>query len=96
MTAQEAVQQLVQHDHQVLSQAASDEYCKAIGVPLLKGETYEDAYNYGTKTRGVTGVAAHELAVHCCQALKLPYRFMFGKGSSLRECCGVLAKHFGA
>jgi len=103
MTKQEAVKELEQYDHCLLTPQAVKEIGEPFGFYFVR--EYVDnrsefkGLNLGPKNKEgdkVMGLGAHELAVMLCQKEKVKYREMYGRGSQLRECCEALKKHLGA
>jgi len=101
-----AVAELCGMDHGILSREQAQELAVAMGLDDRNIPTYAIEHQpntlKGARLDGCTrdgqkrvAIGADELAEWACRTLKLDYVSKCGRGSRLRECCGVLYKHFG-
>lgn len=104
--AAKAVRELVELDHGILHPRQARLFAEAFGldpttVPVhviehrpdeITGARLADCTRIGEKRYAI---GADELAVWACQKLGLTYVPKMGRGAALRECCRVLAGHFG-
>jgi len=102
----DAVNELVQLDHVILSRSDAQELAEAMGldarsVPVYAMEHRPDTLK-GARLKGCTeigekrmGIGADELAEWACRQLGVKYEPKMGRGSQLRSCCAALCKHFG-
>ena len=90
-TKQEAIKQLADFDHAVITKEAAAEICEPFGAKVPREIHYPDAFRKDGKP--VIGIAAHDVARHICDTLGISYVPQFGKGSALRMCCKALTDY---
>jgi len=101
-TKLEAVKELVEYDHCLLTPEAVMEFCKPFGFDpkmfITKFQNQPSQFK-GLNVPGmkegewVEGADASHLAANFCQELGIEYVPKYGRGSRLRECCRALREH---
>lgn len=95
----DAVNQLRDYDHCLISPDGVAHFAKAFGVKLVP--TMHKASPREPKgltllgdAKEALGMEADILARKVCDKLGVKYRYMMGRGFQLRECCNQLHAHF--